>query len=116
MAAWGADASVLGVEARALARILDAEDAVMKAVVDGLADLHTAAVDLAHALSRQRLQGHGGPVELAGVVRRVVEQATELHHRVDTLEEKLRALDAEAAARRAAAREVAGWLGDIDDA
>jgi len=102
--------------AMALSDLLQAEHEVLSIRHEGLVELHTAAHDVAHALSRQALQHHlAGPrtvrsPALDGVVRAAIERAAELHHRVDTLESRMRQLDAEARERRVAKDEVEAWL------
>jgi len=114
---------VLAERMQARITLLAAEHEVLSTRHAGLVELHAAAHHVVHALSRQALQQHmagpraGGRQLLQGVVLKAIEQAAELHHRVDTLEARMRQLDEEARQRRQAEAEVEGWLrpGDRDD-
>ena len=87
-----------------------------------LRTLHEAATGAVGALAREAIAtdtGAGRGVnedEITDVVRLAGECAAEVHHRVDTLAQRLSELDAEAEARRAARDEVERLLGSPCDA
>lgn len=108
-------AATQAAQARSLVAVVVESIDQLKAQHRALRALHTAAAGAVEALALQATvsAGAAGAVDeaaIAAVVRLAGECAAEVHHRVDVLEERLRELDAEAAARQAARAEVEALL------
>lgn len=108
-------AATRAAQARSLEAVVAESIAQLKDQHRALRALHTAAAGAVEALALQATvsAGAAGAVDeaaIAAVVRLAGECAAEVHHRVDALEERLRELDAEAAARQAARAEVEALL------
>jgi hypothetical protein len=108
-------AATRAAQARSLEAVVAESIAQLKDQHRALRALHTAAAGAVEALALQATVSAGAAsavdeAAIAAVVRLAGECAAEVHHRVDALEERLRELDAEAAARQAARAEVEALL------